>query len=84
MYCRDAVVGEDAGYVSLASSHVVSGAVHAKGCATAAHLLQRRSSQHLVYYTHESTACNVICVIICVSGINHKLRGIVKAAAVHL
>ncbi len=35
-------MGEAARHVPLARGHVVHGAVHEEGCATAAHILQRR------------------------------------------
>ncbi len=35
-------MGEAAWHVPLARGHVVHGAVHEEGCATAAHILQRR------------------------------------------
>ena len=64
--CRHTAVGEAARHVPLARGHVVNGAVHEEGCATASHILQRRYFP-LPFSTHPiTTSCfQQHCIICC-------------------
>lgn len=72
-------MGEAAWHVSLASGHVVNGAVHEEGCSSVAHVLQRRLVMLVLHGLHtwhgEPTQLHVSVVkryMRCVSTVMHS------------